>query len=318
MKRALITGITGQDASYLSELLLSLGYEVYGTSRRISTLSGRHWRLMNLDRIQIRFATLESEASLVEVVRSVKPDECYHLAAQSDVQNSFLDEFSSMNCNVNGTHYLLSAVAHYVPECRFYFAASSEMFGGMGNLTQNELTPFNPRSPYAISKVCGFHLARHYRESRGLFACGGILFNHESPRRGEEFVTRKIAMAAARIFRGDRRPLALGNITPERDWGYAPEYVQAMHQMLQQSEPDDYVIATNETHSVEEFCRESFEHVGLDWREHVEFSNCLNRPCEVMRLKGDYSKARKRFGWEPKTKFHDLVRIMVDAEMSVS
>lgn len=316
VKRALITGITGQDASYLSEYLCDAGYEVHGTIRRVSTLNNRLWRIEDPSRIQFHQATLESEASLSEVVRTVNPHECYHLAAQSDVTNSFQDEFSTMQMNASGTHYLLSAIARYSPECRFYFAGSSEMFGGIGVQIQDEETPFHPRSPYAISKVCGFNLTQHYREAHGLFACCGILFNHESPRRGEEFVTRKIAMAVARIKNGDPHPLVLGNITPERDWGYAPEYVRAMHVMLNQQNPDDYVIATNETHSVEEFCEEAFRHAGIDWREHVQFSKSLERPCEVMRLRGDFSKAKSAFGWEPKVRFQELVRIMVDAELS--
>ena len=288
---------------------------MHGTTRRVSTSTDRMWRHSNTGRITIHQATLESQASIIKVVQEVCPDECYHLAAQSDVMNSFQDEFSSLNININGTHFLLDAIRHYAPKCRFYFAGSSEMFGGIGEKTQDENTPFNPRSPYAISKSTGFHLAKHYRESHHLFASSGILFNHESPRRGEEFVTRKIAMGVAAIANGMAKELRLGNLEPQRDWGYAPEYVMAMYQMLQQNEPDDYVIATNETHSVSEFAEVAFEQVGLCWKQHVVGDGSMLRPCEVMRLKGDYTKANWKFGWEPKVKFKQLVAMMVDAEL---
>lgn len=316
VKRALITGITGQDASYLAEHLLSLGYEVHGTIRRVSTNPVRTWRLPHPDGIVIHQATLECEASIARVIRGVRPAECYHLAAQSDVKNSFEDEYSTLNININGTHHVLAALREYAPACHFYFAGSSEMFGGIGDQTQDEKTPFNPRSPYAISKLAGFHLTRLYREAYGLFACNGILFNHESPRRGLEFVTRKIAVAVAEIKQGIRQKIVLGNISPERDWGYAPEYVRAMHLMLNQPLPDDFVIGTNETHSVQEFCETAFSHVGLYWKNHVEYSEGLTRPCEVMRLKGNYAKAKAAFYWEPTVRFHELVRIMVDAELA--
>lgn len=315
VKKALITGITGQDASYLSEHLLEKGYEVHGTMRRISTGSERWWRVSRRGDITIHSATLEAQGSLVKVVRELKPDECYHLAAQSDVTNSFHDEFSSLEMNIKGTHYLLDALWTYAPHCKFYFAGSSEMFGGVNQTEQDEATPFNPRSPYAISKVAGFHLTKHYRESRKMFACSGILFNHESPRRGEEFVTRKIAMGVAAIKAGRAHSLRLGDMSPTRDWGYAPEYVAAMHLMLQQDVADDYVIATNETHSVLEFVEHAFGHVDLDWRKYVVGDLSLMRPCEVMCLKGNYRKAKEKLGWEPKVKFSELVQLMVSAEI---
>jgi GDPmannose 4,6-dehydratase len=316
VKRALITGITGQDGSYLCEHLLRLGYEVHGTMRRTSTPPARISQIENWADIHVHQATLECGESLSRVVREVRPHECYHLAAQSDVKNSFQDEFSTLKINIGGTHSLLAAIAEHAPDCRFYFAGSSEMFGGLGFETQSEATPFRPRSPYAVSKIAGFHLTQHYRESKGLFTCGGILFNHESPRRGVDFVTRKIAKAAAAISRGKQQTLLLGALNPERDWGYAPEYVAAMHQMLNHHEPGDYVIATNETHSVSEFVEAAFAAAGLDWKRHVQYSPDLLRPCEVLRLKGDYSKAKAALGWEPKTKFAELVRLMVDAEMA--
>lgn len=318
MKRALITGITGQDASYLAEHLLSLGYEVHGTSRRVSGARDRYWRVAGImDRIQIHYATLESELSLAAVVRKVIPDECYHLSAQSDVPNSFADEFSTMNMNILGTHSLLRALREYSPQCRFYFAASSEMFGMAEENPQTEKTPFHPRSPYAISKVVGFNLARYYRESFGLFACSGILFNHESPRRGEEFVTRKVAKAVARIKANLQDSLSLGTLDTYRDWGYAPDYVRAMHAMLQQEKPDDYVVATGTTHSVREFVEAAFNHAGISkWAEHVKYDPSLIRPADVPLLKGSADKAHRDLAWYPTVTFYDLVRLMVDAELS--
>src|SRR5215471_7131643 len=250
-KKALITGITGQDGSYLAELLVAKGYEVHGIVRRVALEDPEH-RLARLasirDRVILHAASLESYASVYQVIGKIKPDECYHLAAQSFVSYSFDDEFSTLNTNINGTHFVLAAVANLVPNCKFYFAGSSEMFGKVEEVPQRETTRFHPRSSYGISKVCGFELTRNYREAYGLFACNGILFNHESPRRGYEFVTRKITSGVARILAGKANQLHLGNLDARRDWGHAKEYVEAMWLMLQQSQPEDYVVATGETH----------------------------------------------------------------------
>jgi len=260
-------------------------------------------------------ASIEDAASVLRVVNEVKPDEVYHLAAQSFVGLSFKDPFNTMTTNVNGTLNMLSAVYTVVPECRFYFAASSEMFGEVTESPQNEQTPFHPRSPYGISKVDGFNMTRYYREAFGLFACSGILFNHESPRRGPEFVTRKIARMAARIAAGCPDKLKLGNLAPKRDWGFAPEYTEAMWLMLQHGIPTDYVIATGENHSIEDFVSVAFNYLGLDWHEHVVIDSKYWRPAEVESLRGNSNKARKAFGWKPKTKFTQLVQCMVDAEV---
>lgn len=317
MKKALVTGITGQDGSYLAELLLRKGYEVHGMVRRVALEDPEHrlWRIRHLaDRLILHSASLESYASIFNVVEKVKPDECYHLAAQSFVNYSFEDEFSTINTNVNGTHYVLSAIKKNVPKCKFYFAASSEMFGLVKETPQNENTPFHPRSPYGISKVAGFHLTQNYREAYSIFACNGILFNHESPRRGFEFVTRKITNTVARIKLGLEKELRLGNLDSKRDWGFACDYVKAMWRMLQQDEPDDYVIATGEAHSVKEFVELVFSYVGLNWQDYVVIDEKLYRPAEVYELKGDFSKAKKKFGWEPKVNFEELVRMMVEAD----
>ena len=257
-RKALITGITGQDGSYLAELLLSKGYEVHGLIRRVALEDPEHrlWRIRHiLDRLTLHAGCLESYASVCKVVERVNPDECYHLAAQSFVSYSFEDEFSTINTNINGTHFILSAIKEKAPFCRFYFAASSEMFGLVEETPQTEKTLFHPRSAYGISKVAGFDLTRNYREAYGIFACSGLLFNHESPRRGFEFVTRKITSAVAKIIQGLDSELKLGNLSAKRDWGYAGDYVKAMWLMLQQDQPDDYVIATGETHSVKEFVK---------------------------------------------------------------
>jgi GDPmannose 4,6-dehydratase len=318
MKRALITGITGQDGSYLSELLLEKGYEVHGIVRRVALEDPAHrlFRLNHiLDRINLHAASLESYASIFNVVEKVRPDECYHLAAQSFVHYSFEDAFSTINTNINGTLHILSAVKEKAPDCKFYFAATSEMFGKVKESPQNENTPFHPRSPYGISKVAGFDLVRNYRESYGLFGCNGILFNHESPRRGFEFVTRKITSTAARIKNGLAKELRLGNLAAKRDWGYAGDYVYAMWLMLQQDEPDDYVIATNETHSVKEFIQLAFDYVGLNWEDYVVVDEQFYRPAEVTLLQGDYSKGKEKLKWEPKLRFEEIVKLMVDADM---
>lgn len=317
MAKALITGITGQDGSYLAELLVSKGYEVHGIVRRVALEDPEH-RLSRVlairDRLHLHAASLESYASIHNVVAAVAPDECYHLAAQSFVSYSFDDEFSTLNANINGTHFLLAAIKNLAPRCRFYFAGSSEMFGKATQVPQNESTPFHPRSSYGISKVAGFDLTRNYREAYGLFACGGILFNHESPRRGYEFVTRKISSTAAAIKAGRSSALRLGNLDAKRDWGHAREYVQAMWLMLQRPEPEDYVVATGETHSVREFCELAFEVAGLDWSRYVTLDPDLYRPAEVNLLLGDASKARRVLGWEPRIRFAELVREMVLAD----
>ncbi len=316
-KRALITGITGQDGSYLAELLVAKGYEVHGIVRRVA-LEDPERRLARLasvrDRITLHAASLESHASIYQVVAKVLPEECYHLAAQSFVSYSFDDEFSTLNANINGTHFMLAAIKNLAPQCRFYFAGSSEMFGKVEEVPQNERTRFHPRSSYGISKVCGFELTRNYREAYGMFAVGGILFNHESPRRGFEFVTRKITSGVARIAAGQASALPLGNLDALRDWGHAREYVEAMWLMLQQPEPDDYVVATGEAHSVREFAELAFACVGFDYREYVTADPDLYRPAEVNVLKGDASKARERLGWTHRTGFEMLVREMVEAD----
>ncbi|MDD2688656.1 MAG: GDP-mannose 4,6-dehydratase [Candidatus Omnitrophica bacterium] len=317
-KKVFITGIDGQDGSYLSEFLLNKGYEVHGMVRRVSLEDPEHhlWRIKHiLDKVKLHAASLESYPSIFKVVEQVKPDECYHLAAQSFVSYSFEDEFSTINTNINGTHFVLSAIKEKVPKCKFYFAASSEQFGMAKESPQNENTPFHPRSPYGISKVAGFHLTQNYREAYGLFACSGLLFNHESPRRGFEFVTRKITNAAAEIKLGLKAELRLGNLDAKRDWGFAGDYVEAMWMMLQQDAPDDYVIATGETHSVKEFIELAFDTVGLDWKKYVIVDDVLYRPAEVFILKGDYSKAEKKFGWKPKVNFKELVTMMVNADL---
>jgi GDPmannose 4,6-dehydratase len=318
MKKALITGITGQDGAYLSRLLLEKGYEVHGIVRRVALEDPEHrlWRLKPvLDKINMHSASLESYASLFDVVEKIKPDECYHLGAQSFVSYSFEDEFSTINTNINGTHYMLSALKNKAPKCKFYFAASSEMFGHVREVPQKEETPFYPRSPYGISKVAGFELTRNYREAYDLFACNGILFNHESPMRGYEFVTRKITSAVAKIKAGDAKELKLGNLEAKRDWGFAGDYVEAMYLMLQQDSPDDYVIATGETHTVKEFVELAFDYAGLDWQEYVKTDQNLYRPAEVHELKGDYTKAKKKLHWEPKVKFKELVKMMVEEDL---
>lgn len=320
-KRALITGITGQDGSYLAELLLAKGYEVHGIVRRVALEVPEHrlWRLHAiLDRITLHAGSLESYASLFRVMERLKPDECYHLAAQSFVNYSFEDAFSTFDANIYGTLYILSAIMERSPRTRFYFAASSEMFGQAAQSPQHEGTPFQPRSPYGISKVAGLHLVRNYREAHGIFACAGISFNHESPRRGLEFVTRKVTHAVARIKAGRQEPLALGNLDACRDWGFAGDYVDAMWRMLQRDEPDDFVIATNETHSVREFVERAFAHAGLDWHAHVVNDPRLYRPAEIELLRGDHAKAQRVLDWTPKVRFEQLVDMMVDSDLAAA
>jgi GDPmannose 4,6-dehydratase len=313
-KKALITGITGQDGSYLAEYLLELGYEVHGIIRRVALEDPKH-RLVRLrgvkDRIKLHCGSLESYPSIFKIVSEVMPDECYHLAAQSFVSYSFEDEFSTLNANINGTHYVISSIKNACPGCKFYFAASSEMFGKAETVPQNELTRFHPRSVYGISKVAGFDLARNYREAYGMFASSGILFNHESPRRGFEFVTRKITSTAAQIKLGLADKLYLGNMDAQRDWGHAKEYVRAMHAMLQFDTPEDFVIGTGKTYSVREFAEVAFAFLGLDYRKYVEIDKEFFRPSEVDLLVADCAKATKELGWKSKITFKELVEDMV-------
>jgi GDPmannose 4,6-dehydratase len=320
VKKALITGITGQDGSYLAEYLLEGGYEVHGLVRRVALEDPirRFTRLEHLlDRVTLHPASLESYPSIFHVLAKHEFDECYHLAAQSFVAESFSDGFSTMNTNINGTHYMLAALRELQPRCRFYFAGSSEMFGKVRETPQSETTPFHPRSPYGISKVTGFDLTRNYREAYGMFCASGILFNHEGPRRGFEFVTRKITSTVARIKAGQATELRLGNLDAKRDWGHAKDYVRAMHLMLQQPEPDDYVVATGETHSVREFCERAFEAAGLDYQTFVRVDEKFYRPAEVDLLIGDASKARSILNWRPEYTFEEMIREMVQTDLEL-
>ncbi|MBT4484428.1 MAG: GDP-mannose 4,6-dehydratase [Candidatus Latescibacteria bacterium] len=316
-KKALITGITGQDGSYLAEYLLEKGYEVHGLVRRaaIEDPAHRMSRIYHIvDRLNLHSGLIENYASMYSVIASVKPDELYHLAAQSFVAESFEDSFSTLNVNIFGTLNTLSAIRELAPNCRFYFAGSSEMFGKVAESPQNEHTRFHPRSPYGISKVSGFDLTRNFREAYGLFAISGILFNHESPRRGFEFVTRKISSHAAKIKLGLANELVLGNLDARRDWGHSREYVRMMHAILQLDVPEDFVIATGETHSVREFCELAFSELGLDWEDYVRIEEKFKRPSEVELLVGDSSKAKEKLGWVPEIRFKDLVVEMVRAD----
>ena len=318
MKKALITGITGQDGSYLAEHLLESGYEVHGLIRRVALEdpTRRFTRIEHLlERVTLHPASLESYPSIFHVFSKHEFDECYHLAAQSFVAESFADGFSTMNTNINGTHYVLAALRELQPSCRFYFAGSSEMFGKVAETPQTEGTRFHPRSPYGISKVAGFDLTRNYREAYGMFCASGILFNHESPRRGFEFVTRKITSNIARIKLGLATDLRLGNLEAKRDWGHAADYVRAMHLMLQRPEPDDFVVATGETYSVREFCERAFSAAGLDYHEYVKVDDQFYRPAEVDLLVGDATKAREVLGWRPHYSFGELVSEMVTADL---
>lgn len=321
MKKALITGITGQDGSYLAEHLIGLGYEVHGLVRRVALEdpTRRFTRLEHLlDRVTLHAASLESYPSIFHVLSKHNFDECYHLAAQSFVAESFADGFSTMNTNINGTHYMLAALRESQPACRFYFAGSSEMFGKVREAPQNEDTAFHPRSPYGISKVAGFDLTRNYREAYDMYCVSGILFNHESPRRGYEFVTRKITSTVARIKLGLATELRLGNLDAKRDWGHAKDYVRAMYLMLQQPEADDYVVATGETHTVREFCERAFGKVGLDYQDFVQIDKRFQRPAEVDLLMGDAAKARRVLGWEPRHTFQKLVDEMVESDLEAA
>ncbi len=316
---AVISGITGQDGSYLAELLLEKDYEVHGIVRRVAIEDPEHrlWRIRHLlDRIELHSASLESFPSLYHVIDRVRPDEIYHLAAQSFVSYSFEDEFSTLNTNINGTHYMLAAMRDVAPKAHLYFAGSSEMFGEPGVSPQNEETPLHPRSAYGISKVTGFHIARNYREAYGLHASTGILFNHESPRRGFEFVTRKISSHVAKIKLGLAHELRLGNLDALRDWGHAREYVSAMWTMLQQEKPGDYVIGTGENHTVREFLQLAFGHVGLDYEQYTVVDEQLYRPAEVTCLRADAGKARRQLGWSYQGSFAGLVTEMVDSDLA--
>ena len=319
MKKALITGITGQDGSYLAELLLEKGYDVHGVVLRseIEDPERSLARLTsNIDELTLHVGSIESYPSLQNIIEKVKPDECYHLAASSFVSYSFDDEFSVFNTNINGTHNVLSALKNSAPGCRFYFAGSSELFGRAKISPQNEDTPFNPRSAYGITKTTGFYLTTNYRENYGMYACTGIAYNHESPRRGFEYVTRKISRGAAQIKLGLLDKLSLGNLDAVRDWGYAPDYVKAMWKMLQQEKPQDFVIATGEGHTIREFCQIAFARLGLDYLDHVVFDQKFYRPIEAVPLIGDASRASRELDWRPEVDFHTLVALMVDGDLA--
>jgi GDPmannose 4,6-dehydratase len=314
-KRAIITGITGQDGSYLAELLLSKGYEVTGIVRRLS--AANFWRIEHLlDRITLRPADLLDQLSLIRVVQDVKPHEIYNLAAMSFVPASWDQPLLTGEFNAQGVTRVLEAVRHVDPGIRIYQASSSEMYGRVREVPQTEMTPFYPRSPYGVSKVFGHYITVNYRESYGMFASSGILFNHESPRRGLEFVTRKVTDGVARIKLGLASDLGLGNLDACRDWGFAGDYVRAMWLMLQQDTADDYVIATGVSHSVRELVETAFGHVGLDWQKFVQLDPAFLRPAEVDHLIGDASRARERLGWEPQVNFEQLVAMMVDADVA--
>ncbi len=317
MKRALITGITGQDGSYLAELLLAKGYKVFGLVRRLSTPNTENIRHL-LDDVELISGDLLDQKSLDDAVNEAQPDEVYNLAAQSFVKTSWNQAVLTGEYTALGVTRMLEAVKTVNPKIRFYQASSSEMFGKVTEVPQRETTRFYPRSPYGVAKVYGHYITVNYRESYNMFACSGILFNHESPRRGIEFVTRKISHAVARISLGKQNNIVLGNLDSKRDWGFAGDYVEAMWKMLQQEEPDDYVVATGETHSIEEFVVEAFKVIGItDWQKYVESNNPkFMRPAEVDSLIGDYSKAKQVLGWEPKTSFQQLVEMMVKADLA--
>jgi GDPmannose 4,6-dehydratase len=315
-RKALITGITGQDGSYLAELLLGKGYEVIGLHRRSSTVTFE--RIAHLGgRLTLLAADLLDEASMIRVLRDHRPDEVYNLAAQSFVQTSFAQPLLTGEVTALGVTRLLDAILLVDPHIRFYQASSSEMFGKVREVPQTERTPFHPRSPYGVAKVYGHWITVNYRESYDLHATSGILFNHESPRRGLEFVTRKVTFGAAAVKLGLQKTISLGNLDAQRDWGYAADYVRAMWQMLQQDEPGDYVVATGETHAVRELCQIAFDQVGLNWEDHVVVDQQFFRPAEVDLLIGDPAKARNKLGWKPEIGFDELVRMMVDADLAV-
>ena len=333
-KKAFITGITGQDGSYLAEFLLDKGYELHGLIRRVA-LEDPYYRLKRInhikDKLVLHTGSIESYSRLIDIFDKVKPDECYHLASQSFVHESFEDSFSTFLTNIEGTLNVINALKKRSPECKFYFAGSSEMFGRVRETPQSENTPFYPRSPYGITKVAGFDITRNFRESYGLFACSGILFNHESPRRGYEFVTRKISSGIAKIKKGEEDVLVLGNLDAKRDWGFSGDYVEAMWLMLQQEKPADYVIATGETHTIRKFVEEAFKVADMypiEWsgegineigryngKTIIKINKDFFRPAEVNILIGNPQKAKDELGWEPKTKFKALVRMMVEEDL---
>jgi GDPmannose 4,6-dehydratase len=316
MKKALITGVTGQDGSYLAEFLLEKGYEVHGVTRRTST---QNYERINgiIDAIQLHQGDLLDQHSLTQLVKDIQPEEVYNLAAQSFVPTSWSQPVLTGEFTALGVTRMLEAIKLANPETKFYQASSSEMFGKVQQTPQNELTPFYPRSPYGVAKVYGHWITVNYRESYNIFATSGILFNHESPRRGLEFVTRKISHAVARIYLKQQDTLLLGNLSSKRDWGFAPDYVEAMWLMLQQDEPDDYVVGTGHTWSVEEFARKAFAVVDLDWQKYVEVSDDFMRPAEVDLLVADPAKAKAKLNWEPKTSFDQMVEIMVKADLEM-
>jgi len=316
-RTALITGITGQDGSYLAELLLEKGYRVVGMVRRSS--AENFYRIEHIrDRIELEQADLLDQYSLIDLMRRTRPDEVYNLAAMSFVPTSWSQPVLTAEFDATGVTRVLEAIRLTNPEARFYQASSSEMFGKVREVPQRETTAFHPRSPYGVAKVYGHYITQNYRESYGLFACSGILFNHESPRRGKEFVTRKVSDAVARIKLGLQPELRLGNLAARRDWGFAGDYVRAMWLMLQESEPADYVVATGEAHSVQDLVEIAFSHVGLDWKSHVVIDPALTRPAEVDTLLGDWSLAREKLGWQPKVSFAELVAMMVDSDLAIA
>jgi len=315
-KRALITGITGQDGSYLTELLLKKGYEVHGLVRRTSSTNTSRIAHI-LDRIELIQGDMTDQTSLTQLVKRCEPDEVYNLAAQSFVGSSWSQPIFTGDVTALGVTRLLEAIRVNESSAKFYQASSSEMFGKAEQVPQNEKTPFHPRSPYAVAKVYGHWIAVNYRESYDMFVCSGILFNHESPRRGIEFVTRKITDGVARIYHGIQDELKLGNLDAQRDWGFAGDYIEAMWLMLQQEKPDDYVVASGETHTVKEFCEIAFKAAGMDWEKFVKVDPKFLRPAEVSFLQGDASKARKVLGWKPKTSFKQLIRMMVDSDIDL-
>ena len=317
-KKVLITGITGQDGSYLAEYLIELGVEVHGFVRKLAIEDPqiRYSRIHHiLDKITLHQGSLDSYPSIAQVFIRHKFEECYHLGAQSFVTESFTDSFTTMSLNINSTHYLLASIKELNPTCRFYYAGSSEVFGKVEEVPQNEKTRFHPRSPYGISKVTGFELTRNYREAYNLYSVTGFLFNHESPRRGFEFVTRKITRSVARIKLGLDHQLVLGNLEARRDWGHSMDYVKAMYLMLQRDDPEDYVISTGVSHSVRDFCEMAFKEVGLDYRDYVVESPSLLRPAEVDLLVGDSSKARNQLGWQPEYTLESIVKEMVHNDL---
>ncbi|MBL9130551.1 MAG: GDP-mannose 4,6-dehydratase [Verrucomicrobiaceae bacterium] len=321
MKRALITGITGQDGFYLAEYLLGLGYEVHGLARQtgLEHIKGNLLRDVPPElheRCHLHAINLDNFPGLFRLISQLEFHECYNLAASSFVGEKLSDGFATMHNNISSAHYLLGAFNEFQPKCRFYFAGSSEMFGRPEREPQDESTPMRPRSAYGISKLAGYHLMRNYREQYGMFCSAGLLYNHESPRRRPEFVTRKITMAVARIQAGKQKVLELGNLDAERDWGYAPDYVRAMHLILNHSNAGDFVVSAGQLHSVRELCEVAFRHAGLEWQDHVRTNPVFVRPEESVRLVGDSSKITRELGWRPQTSFEEMIREMVDADIA--